>query len=328
MVADDIIGSAALTLLAERGLSTSGVKVIKQRSRTAQYIAINNARKDLVLAMADMQIMEDSPDFNLLWKPHLTLCKPKWLIVDANWDNATLHEWIKAGKKSGAKIAYEPVSKAKSKRLFIPQTTNKGILNVIPHHHVDLATPNSLELASMYAAAQEARLFDREDWWEIIDAMGLSASGSRDKLVAITNTALVDEGVPQQSIQLLPFIPTIVTKLGDKGVLVTQLLQQGDSRLISSPYILSRSDASSKIVGGVFMRLFPSVECVPEHQVISVNGVGDTFLGVLIAGLLKMGEGSIETSTEIAQKGSVMTLKSKEAVSSEISTLRSLLETG
>lgn len=65
------------------------------------------------------------------------------------------------------------------------------------------------------------------------------------------------------------------------------------------------------------MRLFPAAEKVEEADVVSVNGVGDTFLGVLISGLArgcKMGEGLIE----IAQKGAVMTLKSGESVSPQV----------
>jgi len=37
--------------------------------------------------------------------------------------------------------------------------------------------------------------------------------------------------------------------------------------------------------GGVYMRLFPPVEVVED--IVSVNGVGDTFLGVLVVGLAK-----------------------------------------
>ena len=73
------------------------------------------------------------------------------------------------------------------------------------------------------------------------------------------------------------------------------------------------------------MRLFPPVETVSSDTIVSVNGVGDTFLGVLMAGLTKEKPKNIVELVDIAQRGSVMTLKSKEAVSPEISTLRSSL---
>lgn len=326
VVADDIAGSSALAMLSERGLSSKGIKKVKDGWRTAQYVAVNNAQRQLVLAMADMKILEGISDFDMSWKSYLNICNPKWLVVDANWDGSTLHKWIVAGRASGAMVAYEPVSVEKSKRLFAPGEMFKRNLAAVPHHIINLATPNSMELASMYAAAKAAELFERSDWWQIVDAMDLSSSGSRDKLVATTNAKLVDEGIPQQSIQLLPFIPSIATKLGRNGVLLTQLLRPGDDRLTSpafAPYILTRSDGldHNEVVGGVYMRLFSAAEQVPEDEIQSVNGVGDTFLGVLIAGLARKTPKELANLIDVAQRGSVLTLKSKEAVSPKISTL-------
>ena len=326
-VATDLAGSAAIEVLAERGMETSGI--IKQGSgaRTAQYIAINDTKKDLVLAMADMKIMEDQDEnFETFWKRDIKASRAKWLVVDANWGPATLKKWISAAKASGANVAFEPVSTAKSKRLFFAKTPGK--LGVVPDHNVDLVTPNTFELSAMYAAAEEVELFDRQDWWHVIDSLGMSSMGSRDKLVAITNAALVDQGFPQQSIKLLPFIPCILTKLGARGVLMTQVLRPGDPRLTSpesAPYILSRSHSASECIGGVYMRLFPPAEKLSDDQIVSVNGVGDTFLGVIVAGLAEETPKDIMCLIDIAQKGSVMTLKSKEAISPEISSLKAAL---
>lgn len=326
IVGDDATGMSAFAMLSERGLSTSGIQLTTNGSRTAQYVAINNSQKDLFLAMADMRILEGQSNFDS-WEAHVTACRPKWLVVDANWDSIALAKWIMAGKASGAKVAYEPVSVAKSQRLFAPGKGEEQSLGTVPHHAVDLGSPNRLELASMYAAAKEEGLFEREDWWQIVDAMGFSSSGSREKLVAVSNRELVDEGIPQQSIQLLPFIPTIVTKLGHQGVLLTRLLFPDESLLTSrtaAPYILSRSHNNDGIVGGVYMRLFPAVELLSEVEVISVNGVGDTFLGTLIAGLAReTPEKRVDLVDiiDIAQRGSVMSLKSEEAVSPEIRAL-------
>ena len=326
IVGDDIAGSSAMKMLSERGLSTSGIMKIKNGPRTAQYVAVNDAQMDLVLAMADMGILETCSDFDMFWKVEYENCKPKWLVVDANWDESTLHNWVVAGKSSGTMVAYEPVSVAKSKRLFATGEKAQIVWSVFPNHAIHLTTPNKLELASMYAAAKEAGLFERQDWWHTIDAMGMSSSGSRDKLIAITNATLVDDGVPQQSLQLLPFIPSIVTKLAAQGALMTQILSPDDHRLTSpasAPYILSRSGHKDGVVGGVYMRLFGPAERVPDHEILSVNGVGDTFLGVLIAGMVrKTGVGDLVDLIDVAQLGSVMTLKSKEAVSPAVRALR------
>ena len=328
-IAADISGSTALKMLAERGLQTAGIQTRSSDYHTAQYVAVNDAKKRMVLAMADMNILEDnSGNFDSIWKPHFDNCKPKWLVVDANWHPDTLRKWLDIARASGVKVAFEPVSTVKSTRLFSARIQRNASLAAVPNHLISLATPNALELSSMHDAASDAGLFDREDWWRAINSIGLSSSGSRDKLVSATNDLLVDQGVPQQSIRLLPFIPCILATLGERGVLMTQLLQPGDDRLTcpdAAPYILSRSTDGNNVIGGVYMRLFPPVETVPSDEIVSVNGVGDTFLGVLIAGLTREKPKNIVDLVDIAQRGSVMTLKSKEAVSPEISILQDLL---
>lgn len=109
---------------------------------------------------------------------------------------------------------------------------------------------------------------------------------------------------------------------------MTQMLRPGDNCLTSpdaAPYVLSRSTDGNDVVGGVYMRLFPPVENVSSDDVVSVNGVGDTFLGVLIAGLTKEKPRNIVDLVDIAQRGSVMALKSKESVSPQLSVLQNFL---
>lgn len=73
------------------------------------------------------------------------------------------------------------------------------------------------------------------------------------------------------------------------------------------------------------MRLFPAAETVHAEEIVSVNGVGDTFLGVLVAGLAK-GLDYDESLIRIAQKAAVLTLKSSEAVSPDVRDLAAELE--
>ena len=328
-VANDVAGSTALSSLVKRGLSTEGIKTMGKDSRTAQYVAVNDDHRNLVLAMADMGILESKEDvFDQLWQPNLDSCKPRWLVIDTNWDSLTLQKWMHAGKASGAKVAVEPVSIAKSKRIFARKSTYDLSFGVVPDNTISLATPNTLELRAMHEAAASAGFFEREDWFQTIDSLGLSSSGSRPILVSLTNSSLVDQGVPQQSIQLLPFIPCILTTLGAHGVLMAQVLRPGDDRLTSpdsAPYVLSRSHDGNHVVGGIYMRLFPPVEKVPNHDIISVNGIGDTFLGVLVAGLARDEPKDMAELIEVAQKASVFTLKSAEAVNPAISTLEKAL---
>ncbi|RLL99246.1 hypothetical protein CFD26_103301 [Aspergillus turcosus] len=339
VVGDDLSGRAALSTLKEEGLPTTGVQILPASSgaRTAQYIAVNDAKRDLVVAMADMGIMELPEhvlDFDEFWEPLIRRTQPQWVVVDANWSPAVLARWIAVAKQHGARVAFEPVSTAKSRRLFSKSSEAEaaiGPAGAVPNNAVSLAAPNQYELTAMYTTARESGLFESEGWWRIIDAMGMSASGSRDRLVAMTTAELVDQGIPQQSIQLLPFIPCIITKLGAQGVLVTQLLRPGDARLTSpdsAPHILSRASPTDELIGGVYMRLFPSAGILADGEIVSVNGAGDTLLGAVVAGLAKgRGKGkTVEEVIPLAQEASLRTLKSPGGVGRDLVALRPLMD--
>lgn len=339
-VGDDLSGRTALEALKSAGISTAGVKTLPSNSgsRTAQYVAVNDSDKDLVLAMADMSILEStatdpgsiSDTFDSFWLPQLQESKPSHLVLDANWPPQHLARWLEAAEIIGAHVAFEPVSLVKSTSIF--RMPKSRALSVYPKPSLHLATPNAYELSAMHTVARESGAFDRPDWWEIVDALGIPHSGARTQLALATSAELVDQGIPQQSIQLLPFIPSICTKLGSKGVLLTQLIPANDARLSSgeyAPYILSRCANGTEDtlgVGGVYMRLFPPIEEVRLEEIVSVNGVGDTFAGTLVSGLAARGPTArVEDLIDIAQRAAVLTLKSKESVSPGLGTLRILL---
>ncbi|CAI7602335.1 unnamed protein product [Penicillium viridicatum] len=338
VVADDLSGRAALSTLEKEGLSTAGIQVLPATSstRTAQYIAINDIKKDLLVAMADMGIVElpeSQLDFDGFWEPLLERAKPNWVVVDANWRPDVMAKWSAVARKHGARVAFEPVSTAKSRRLFGSSANSTGATigpnQTVPDNAISLACPNRLELAAMYTAARESSLFESAGWWHIINTMNMSPTGSRERLIAITSLSLVDEGLPQQTVQLLPFIPCIVTKLGGAGALLTQLLPPGDPRLTdpeSAPYILSRASPASDVpFGGVYMRLFPPAAILGIDDIVSVNAAGDTLLGVVVAGLAKDSSVRVENVIPIAQEASRKTLASAGGVSKELVELRGLL---
>lgn len=323
-------GKAILATLKEEGLDISGITTLpthtrpypdryKQFNRTAQYVATNDAKKDLVMAMADMNIFSGT-------LPKSIYPEAKWIVVDANWNPGRMRHLM--ASSNGANVAFEPVSVAKSAQLFHPNLPNSTgaegytiTLDIFPNNIVDLATPNQYELAAMHASAQKHEFFESDRWWQVIDALGIPSTGARDRFVTLTSPKMTDEGIPLQTIQLLPFIPTILTKLGAGGVLMTKLLKPNDWRLTDpaeAPFILSRTSNGSTEVGGVYMRLFPATEQVDE--VVSVNGVGDTFLGVLIAGLAR-GLELDKNLIDVAQKGAVMTLRSPEGVNPKLGKL-------
>ncbi|KAI1346250.1 Indigoidine synthase A like protein-domain-containing protein [Xylaria sp. FL0043] len=320
MVGNDLAGSTVLASLESCGMDTSSIQVLDHNEhpsgRTAQYVSVNDANKYLVLAMADMDIFT-SQSFSSVWAATISSSKPKWLVVDANWKDQDIRSWMQAGKRNNAKVAFEPVSKEKSARLFC---AGRGLenLGVFPHATIDLTTPNQYELAAMHAAAQYNEYLEDPRWWTIIDAF--SIRGARDRFVKLTSAAMTDAGIPQQAIQLLPFIPTIITKLGSEGALLVTILSKDDPRLYDAahePFILSRCINDHPDVGGVYMRMFPPVEQVTD--VASVNGIGDTFMGTLVAGLAQGGK--VHNLIDVAQKAAVLTLRSPESQSGMYQTM-------
>jgi pseudouridylate synthase / pseudouridine kinase len=321
-VADDLAGMALLDQLHAAGVGTDYVRRLhtSNGARTAQYVAVNDTKKDLVMAMADMSILAraelESSDY---WENCLESSKPKWIVVDSNWSPAIMSTIFKAAKASNIPTAFEPVSTAKSLRLFDKAAPSIDLSHTIPNHALNLASPNALELTAMYTAAREAGYFDTEQWWQAVDSFGLSSSGSRNRLAATTSNDLVEQGIPQQALQLLPYIPHLVVKLGPQGCLLAQLLKPGDSRLTkpeSSPFIIARHLDDDSAIGGVYLRLFPASSYVSESEIVSVNGIGDTMLGVIMASLVK--GRPLDEAVPLGQEAAVMSLKSAEAVSPEV----------
>ena len=122
IVADDLAGKVILSSLRERGLDVSSIMIqdrtAKNSPQTAQYVAINDGHKDLALAMADMRIISSPIDDFTPWKTAIDSSKPKWVVVDANWNESAIFQWTKEAKRAGASVAFEPVSVEKAKKLF------------------------------------------------------------------------------------------------------------------------------------------------------------------------------------------------------------------
>lgn len=329
VVADDLAGTTLIDHIAKSGLPTRDIRQISTAAgaRTAQYVAVNDTNKDLVVAMADMSIL-GRPELESLdyWAGVMAENDPRWVVVDANWPPSVLSRIMNAAKSRNVMIAYEPVSVAKAARLFHRDNSSVSSLKVVPEHVVSLASPNHFELTALFNAASDALMFESELWWRAIDSFGLSGSSSRDRLSAIVGHELVEQGIPQQCVQLLPFIPNLVTKLGSKGCLVASLLKRDDERLRNpefAPYIIARSQSEHSHIGGVQMRLVSPSRKVSQSEIISVNGIGDTMLGVIVAGLVQ--GHNLEQIVPIAQDAAILTLQSAEAVAPEVRNIQARL---
>ncbi|KAF9696536.1 hypothetical protein EKO04_005233 [Ascochyta lentis] len=333
-VGNDLSGRAAVSQLEDEGMSITGIETLPKPARTAQYVAVNNANKDLALAMADMSILETIPQSltsdlstKLFANP---ATKPKVFVADANWSSPALHTWLSAAHAASTTTIFEPVSTAKALRIFpsvAPSTSSSSAPppSTYPNSLAHIITPNNHELAALHEHTHTTGLFELPSWFAVIDALGIPSTGLRVPLAMITNSKLVDAGIPQQAIKLLPFLPTILTKLGPQGVLMTRLLPTDAPELYSDAarqFVLARNNNGDTAsgVGGLYVRLFPVEKVLPPEEVVSVNGIGDTFCGALAVGLA--GGKKVQDVVSFAQRAAGLSLRSRESVSVELRGLR------
>ena len=325
--ANDLAGESLCHHMRELGMSTAFIRKLETASAsTAQYVAVNDSRKDLVLAMADMAIFANPLlEQRSYWEDVLDSSRPKWIVVDGNWSAPIMSTIFDVARARKIPVALEPVSTAKSVTIWDKSHPSVKSQDCTPAQTLQLITPNQYELAAMHTTAREHGYFDSPKWWATIDSFGLSSSGTRDKFASTTTPEMVQQGIPQQCIQLLPYVPNIVTKLGSQGVLLTQVIRDDDLRLRdpdASQYVVSRClDSTVPEIGGIYMRLFPPAANMVDEDVVSVNGIGDTMLGTIMAGLVS--GHTLEQVLPVAQEAAVLSLKSKEAVSPQVKELAS-----
>lgn len=332
----------AIKYLKFETLDTSGIKVLPnmiERSgvlvpnQTAQYVAVNDGKKDLVLGMADMQIFrQNSYEF-----PKSTMENLKWVVIDANWNQKVVREFMNflRVEYSKVKIAYEPVSEKKGADIFrLPTKLDERAeetsypVAAFPNHKIDLITPNLGELREIFRAATLYGYLSRKDYLKVFDTLKISEPQIIQRYEEIAGEQLTKQDVPSHAIQLLPFIPTILTTVGFDGVLLSEIMKIDDPRLDDprhQEWIVSRPSKADMHIGGIYMRLYSIPAKVGPAEIVSSNGAGDTFLGVLIAGLSR-GLLLDEELIEIAQKGAAMTLKCKQSVSPSLGELQTCLD--
>lgn len=117
-------------------------------------------------------------------------------------------------------------------------------------------------------------------------------------------------GILQQAVHLAPYFPNQLIKLGSRGVLSVRLVPSefDISELVPKP-VVTRGSGPDKLVVQHFAAEKPS-------SIVSVNGVGDTFLGVFLGHYSRKREW--ESAINKAQRAAVLTLASMESVNPDI----------
>lgn len=176
---------------------------------------------------------------------------------------------------------------------------------------------------------------DHDIWWSIIDSFNLGSTFRMDleKLSRCHESEskpsgdlsfLLNQGIAQKAIHLLPFFQHLIIKCGDKGVLVVMYVSPeaaADSGWRSNPRqrCVVATGKSGEIV------VIQHIPALPV-QPLNVTGAGDSFVGALLATLANEPAGlyhprSLSEALSTAQQAAVLTLQSPLAVSPLLSKL-------
>lgn len=297
-VGNDLFGDLVLSDLSKKNIDTSGI-IRNPAQNTARYVLIHDKKGDLVVACADMGIAENFDSQRL--SEALEKADPKVVLVDSNVSEDTILQVQKLS--SSRKLVIEPTSSMKAGKLA--KAIGKSPHSFIFTNHIQrlitegpdsvgglvLATPTVAELRRIHDSMDENELFDVDKWFPIIDAIGVN-SDFRNKMDSLKSISfpqnILKEGIIQQAVKLLPYIPSIIVKLGQDGVLMINMTMDA-GKLEDDPnnhIIVSKGkefDLFHQL--GVVVQWCPVPEKVTD--IVNVTGAGDAFVGYLV---LKMAE--------------------------------------
>ncbi|KAI5952485.1 hypothetical protein KGF54_003352 [Candida jiufengensis] len=245
---------------------------------TAQYVCTHDSKGELIIACADMSIIEE-PEFGEDVVQEIEKTEPKVVVLDCNLSSQTINQVLNYPYKLQPNFIIEPTSYIKSTRL---SQTN---LKVFPHNQIKLITPTIEELNTLFESFTTAQKFELDYWFPVLDSMNINST-FREKLASIKELKdLHQKGIFQQCFHLLPFFQNILVKLGSKGcLLVSLVINHSDLKSIptTSTYKPSRvviNDYNSRI--GVLIEYFPIPKENENLQIKNVTGAGDTLVGYL-----------------------------------------------
>jgi pseudouridine-5'-phosphate glycosidase/pseudouridine kinase len=201
---------------------------------------------------------------------------------------------------------------------------------------ITFCTPNLFELNQIYDAAQSEafNLMGHAAWWSVIDSLNLGTAFRMDleqlarRPVSDHDRSkgnmafLVEQGIIQKAVNLLPFFQHLIVKCGDQGVIVAMRISPKDA--LNSAWAQKRSNPLERYIVAhgnsneiTFIQHFPSL---PVETISNVTGAGDSFVGALLACLAHdpstmYDSKGLQDVVAIAQRAAILTLQSHCAVS-------------
>ncbi|CAL1695665.1 unnamed protein product [Somion occarium] len=330
----DAFGKMLVNETEQLGMRSDGFLHVND-GRTAVCNMVLDGSGGLTGGVADMDIVQSVSATQVL--DIIRVHEPKIIAVDGNLGEDTVQAIVEHSTREDIQVFFEPTSVVKSTRV-LPAV--KASIDTLNGNRPPIAyiSPNILELSSIYQAVRTNDLTAHDAWWRIIDDMAVGSEfrldlehlarrdaceTNRDKG---TLSFLVNDGVAQMAINLLPFFQHIIIKCGQLGVIVVFRAEKGSPWSQERTNIRSRQVvAHGKTGQSLVLKHYPA-RLLDVSSIVNVTGAGDSLVGSLLASLVQAPR-SFQDSAEldrivgIAQKAAIATLQSRLAVAPSLSTL-------
>ncbi|KAI1788747.1 indigoidine synthase A-like protein [Ganoderma leucocontextum] len=342
-IGNDAFGQLLASESERIGMRTDGFIQV-QDARTAVCNMVLDSAGGLTGGVADMDVIRRLDATKVI--EVLDRHEPTLLALDANMSPDNLKQLVTYANKRQVSTFFEPTSVPKSTTIFpaVAASLSSASLSRAP---VTFATPNVLELAHMYqeACASPLELTAHKYWWQVIDDMTLGSEfrmeleklarrrAFEDEAAATgTLSFLVENGIAQMAVNLLPFFQHLVIKCGERGLIAAfrisgeQAQSSAWAHQTSNVYarqIVAHNGTGSSII---VLKHFPPIR-VADEKIVNVTGAGDSLVGSMLA-TLSQAPAAFETPEALdqaiaqAQLAAVYTLQSEHAVSPRLSCLR------
>lgn len=167
------------------------------------------------------------------------------------------------------------------------------------------ASPNLIELAHIYrtASSESLELTSHEHWWSVIDSMSLGSHFRMEleqlaRLDACDSTLskgtlafLLDNGIAQMAVNLLPFFQHFILKAGEKGLFtvfrIPAVIAQQSAWAYERTNIRERQVVAQGRDGAIVVLKHYPANVLPVTDVVNVTGAGDSLVGAVLATLVQ-----------------------------------------
>ncbi|RDB28792.1 hypothetical protein Hypma_015576 [Hypsizygus marmoreus] len=333
-IGDDSFGRILVDEMTKIGMRIDGL--VQSDQATAVCNMVLDGSGGLIGGVADMDITSSfSGD---IVTSHLQANNPSLVALDGNLSPDTIKSVVGYCSQNKIKVFFEPTSVVKSTAILPAIAAHLD--NADSEAPIAYCSPNLFELAHLdqSSRAEPFELTSHLNWWRIIDHLSLGSEFRRDleqlarKQVVEgdpskgTLSFLVDRGIAQMAVKLLPFIQHLIIKCGDQGALVVMRISGEEAR--TSPWANMRSQPSQRYITArgtsnemVVLQHFPPHTLTKD--IVNVTGAGDSFVGALLAILLEhpgtfQDPQKLNNAICIAQDAAMLSLQSHHAVSSSL----------